>query len=76
MCCGCAGWQPSGTHDTPLISCVYLLVWETGTVGENMGEGIQVLYDVYVYVCSECVCCVYGAPMESTVSGFLHLYLH
>lgn len=50
MCCGCAGWQPSGTHDTPLISCVYLLVWETGTVGENMGGGIQVLYDVYVYV--------------------------
>lgn len=50
MCCGCAGWQPSGTRDTPLISCIYLLVWETGAVGENMGEGIQVLYGVYVYV--------------------------
>lgn len=43
MRCGCAGWQPSGTCDTPLISYVYLPVWETVAVGQKKGE-MECLY--------------------------------
>lgn len=59
MCCGCAGWKPSGTRDTPLISAVYLTVWETGAVGENMRKGVLV-HICYVCVCLLCIRCTYG----------------
>lgn len=46
MRCGCAGWQPSGTCDTPLISYVYLPVWETVAVGQKNER-----WSAYVCVC-------------------------
>lgn len=51
MRCGCAGWQPSGTCDTPLISYVYLPVWETVAVGQKMRDGVPIC----VYVCFSAV---------------------
>ena len=61
MYCRCAGWQPSGTHDTPLISCVYLPVWETVAVGQNMKGVCLSAYMVCVCVClCVCPCSSYG----------------
>lgn len=65
MCCGCAVWQPSGTHDTPLISCVYLPVWETVAVGQNMREGVQVL--VLCIWCSYGKCRLWVSPFISSL---------
>ncbi len=54
---GCAGWQPSGTHDTPLISYVYLPVWETVAVGQKNER-----WSAYVCMCVFllCIWCSYG----------------
>lgn len=69
MCCGCAVWQPSGTHDTPLICCVYLPVWETVAVGQNMREGVQ------VPVCCVCVSAVYMVLLWKVPSLGLSIYI-
>ena len=62
MCCGCAGWQPSGTHDTPLISCVYLPVWETVAVGQNIREVSPSAYMVCMYVSAVYMVLLWKAP--------------
>lgn len=62
MCCRCAGWQPSRTHDTPSISCVYLPVWETVVVGECL-YGVRVC----VYMCPYGKRCLWVSPFISSL---------
>lgn len=77
MCCGWAR-RPSGTRDTPLISYVYVLVWQTGAVGENMIEWVWVTTcSVFVVSVNAYVALIWKAQsLGSTIYIFINHHSH